>query len=172
MTPPSPSHAMSAPGHPSPQVTRKFQAEDMRDRSSSHLAGVIPWQWSQQRISMCPWADQAEPSSPRSAQPWICAPFQGLILLALSSSLWPLVWPPLWTLILLCLLHGSSPSPQCLFLSFSSFCLMAHVPSFVPFLLLTFPLTFSSCGSYLPLIRSHSPDFSLLQRNPCLLPAE
>ena len=43
MKPPSPSHAMSAPGHLSPQVTREFQAEDMRDGSSNSLAGLIPW---------------------------------------------------------------------------------------------------------------------------------
>lgn len=112
---PSPSHTVSAPGHPSSQVTREFQAENMRDHSSSCLAGLIPWRWSQQRISTCPWADQAEPLSSHSAQPWICAPFQELTLLALL--LFPLalgLWPPLWTLALLWLLHGSSPSPQCL----------------------------------------------------------
>lgn len=43
MKPPSPSHAMSAPGHLSPQVTRELQAEDMRDGSSNSLAGLIPW---------------------------------------------------------------------------------------------------------------------------------
>lgn len=61
------------------------------------------------------------------------------------------LWPPLWTLILLCLLHGSSPSPQCLFLSFSSFCLMAQVPPFVPFLLSPCPLFFPPVVHIFPL---------------------
>ena len=169
MTPPSPSHTTSAPGHPSPQVTREFQAEDMRDRSSSRLAGEIPWRWPQQRIGTCPWADQAEPS-PRSAQPWICVPFQGLTLLALSSSL--------WALVLLCLLHGSpyllpnafssplhSVSWHRSLPSFPSFC--SPSPLFFPPVVHIFPL--STPIAKISLSSRGTPAFSLLSNCAFLL---
>lgn len=181
MKPPSPSHTMSAPGHLSPQVTREFQAEDMRDGSSSCLAGLIPWRWSPQRISTCPWADQAEPSSPHSAQPWICAPFQELTLLALLLvSLALGLWPPLWPLTLLWLLCGSSPSPQCLFPfftslhsvswhrsfpSFLSFCLPS--PLFFPPVVRIFPL--STPIAQISLSSRGTPAFSLLSNCTFLL---
>ena len=145
---------MSAPGHLSPQVTRELQAEDMRDGSSNSLAGLIPWWWSPHRISTCPWADQAEPSSPHSAQPWTCAPFQELTLLALLLfSLALGLWPPLWPLTLLWLLRGSSPSPQCLFPSFTSLHSVSwhrSLPSFPSFCLPS-PLFFPPVVSIFPL---------------------